>query len=107
MLQQIKDEEAGRLISGARAEAEAASGSMRLVDQPAKVDVAFHGPTAEETFQGVQRAIQEKKEEGEIAEAEAAPVGSGVAPPPKSAGAIVHDRDVPSAAPSAALRCGG
>ena len=64
MLQQIKDEEAGRLISAARGDAHA--GSMRLVDQPAKVDVAFHGPTAAETFQRVQQTIQDKKEEGEI-----------------------------------------
>ena len=39
----------------------------KLVDQPAKVDVAFHGPTAAETFQRVQQAMQDKKEEKEIA----------------------------------------
>ncbi|HEX3118036.1 MAG TPA: VWA domain-containing protein [Candidatus Acidoferrum sp.] len=102
MLQQIKDEEAGRLISAARGDADA--GSMRLVDQPAKVDVAFQGPTAAETFQRVQQSMQDKKEEGEILEAEAEPVASGVAVPTKSEGAAVRDRDVRSDSPSAALR---
>src|SRR5579863_5424540 len=68
MLQQIKDEEGGRLaISTAPTQA-------KLQDQqPAPVDVGFHGPTAAETFQRVQQAMEEKKEENEIAEAEAEP----------------------------------
>ena len=113
VLQQIKDEEAGRLIQGARADADAASSALRLVDRPASVDVSFHGPTAEETFRQVQQGMQEKKEEGEIAEAEAEPdatcvrCGRGVetvvpaaeaAASTGSTNAAVHD------APSAVLR---
>ena len=110
MLQQIKDEEAGRLISGARGDADAAASSLRLVDRPATVDVAFHGPTAEETFQRAQQRMQEKKEEGEIAEAEAEPdatclrCGGGVATVMPVAGAADSTgstnagvRDAPSA----------
>ena len=68
MLQQVKDEEGGRLaISTAPTQA-------KLQDQePAPVDVGFHGPTAAETFQRAQQAMEEKKEENEIAEAEAEP----------------------------------
>jgi Ca-activated chloride channel homolog len=68
MLQQIKDEEAGRLaLSTAPTQA-------KLQDQqPTPVDVGFHGPTAAETFQRAQQAMQDKKEENEIAEAEAEP----------------------------------
>ena len=80
MLEQIKDEEAGRLAvsSSSGAGSPAASGPSggaegKLRDQPAKVDVSFHGPTVAETFQRVQQAMQDKKEDAQIAEAEAEP----------------------------------
>jgi Ca-activated chloride channel family protein len=73
MLQQIKDEEAGRLV------ASNAPTAQKLTEpEPVKVDDAFHGPTAEETFQRVQQAMQDKKEENQIAEAEAEPDASCV-----------------------------
>jgi Ca-activated chloride channel family protein len=97
MLQQIKDEEAGRLISGARGDVDAAASSLRLVDRPATVDVAFHGPTAKETFQRVQQEMQEEKEETEIAEAEAEPLVSNTVVSTKPARAAIRDRDAPSA----------
>ena len=87
MLQQIKDEEAGRLI------ASNAPTAQKLTEpQPVAVDDAFHGPTAEETFQRVQQAMQNKKEENQIAEAEAEPDAScvrcgGGALPPAAVGA--------------------
>jgi Ca-activated chloride channel family protein len=71
MLEQIKDEEAGRLAvssSPSNAKTEA-----KLAEKPAAVDVSFHGPTAAETFQRAQQAMQDKKEENQIAEAEAEP----------------------------------
>jgi Ca-activated chloride channel homolog len=73
MLQQIKDEEAGRVaVSNAQP-------SQQLLTEPAAVvDVSFHGPTAEETFQRVQQAIQDKKEESQIVDAEAEPDASCV-----------------------------
>ncbi len=67
MLQQIRDEEAGRLAPSN------APAQPKLVDQPAAVDAGFHGPTAAETFQRAHQAMQDKKEENEIAEAEAEP----------------------------------
>ncbi|MGC1907228.1 MAG: VWA domain-containing protein [Candidatus Acidiferrum sp.] len=67
MLQQIKDEQDGHLaVSTSKPE-------PRRAEKTEAVDVAFHGPTAAETFQRVQQAIQDKKEENQIAEAEAAP----------------------------------
>jgi len=67
MLQQIKDEEAGHLaVSSSKP-------TPRPAEKAEAVDVAFHGPTAAETFQRVQQAIQDKKEENQIAEAEAEP----------------------------------
>jgi Ca-activated chloride channel family protein len=74
MLAQIKDEEAGRVAGSSSAGARPSAGTEgKLTDQPATVDVAFHGPTAEETFQRAQQAMQDKKEETQIAEAEAEP----------------------------------
>jgi len=66
MLQQLKDEEAGRLAANALPE-------QRLTEPAPVADVGFHGPTAEETFQRVQQEMQDKKEENQIAEAEAEP----------------------------------
>ena len=73
MLEQIKDEEAGRLVAS-----NAPTGPKLTEPQPVAVDDAFHGPTAEETFQRVQQAMQDKKEENQIAEAEAEPDASCV-----------------------------
>src|SRR5580704_12820990 len=73
MLEQIKDEEAGRLVAS-----NAPTGPKLTEPQPVVVDDAFHGPTAEEMFQRVQQAIQDKKEENQIAEAEAEPDASCV-----------------------------
>ncbi len=72
MLQQIKDEEAGRLIASN-------TFTEPMLTEPAAVaDVSFHGPTAEETFQRIRQAMQDKKEENQIAEAEAEPDASCV-----------------------------
>ncbi|MBV8513861.1 MAG: tetratricopeptide repeat protein, partial [Acidobacteria bacterium] len=110
MLQQLKDEEAAKLtLSNAPTE-------MKLVDRRAPIDVGFHGPTAEETFQRVQQVIQDKKEENQIAEAEAEPnaicvhcgggtvmiasVATGAATPtalPAPAPAAEHAHDAPAA----------
>jgi Ca-activated chloride channel family protein len=71
-LQQIRNEEAGRLIA-------ANTFTEPLLTEPAAVaDVSFHGPTAADTFQRVQQAIEDKKEESQIAEAEAEPDASCV-----------------------------
>jgi VWFA-related protein len=72
MLQQIKEEEAGRLV------ASNALTEPILTEPAAMADVSFHGPTAAETFQRVQKAMQDKKEENQIAEAEADPDASCV-----------------------------
>jgi Ca-activated chloride channel homolog len=72
MLQQIKDEEAGRLIASNRLT------EPTLTEPAAVADVSFHGPTAEETFQRVQQTMQDKKEESQIADAEAEPDASCV-----------------------------
>ena len=84
MLEQIKDEEAGRVaVSSSGAGFGSGSGSAsnagadgKLTEKPGAVDVAFHGPTAAETFQRAQQAMQDKKEETQIAEAEAEPDGT-------------------------------
>ena len=80
MLEQIKDEEAGRLAVSSSSGSGSGSGSNsnagangKLTEKPAAVDVSFHGPTAAETFQRVQQAMLDKKEESQIAEAEAEP----------------------------------
>jgi VWFA-related protein len=80
MLEQIKDEEAGRLAVSSSSGSGSGSGSSsnagangKLTEKPAAVDVSFHGPTAAETFQRVQQAMLDKKEESQIAEAEAEP----------------------------------
>jgi Ca-activated chloride channel homolog len=134
MLQQIKDEEAGRLAvssgagSGAGASSGAGAGSGsgsnaasegKLTDKPAAVDVAFHGPTVAETFRRVQQAMQDKKEETQIAEAEAEPdatcvrCGGGVRTPGSAAvsGAAgggsasgLHSEATAGDLPAAALR---
>ena len=74
MLQQIKDEEAGRVARSSSL----GRPEQRLAAPPAPVDVSFHGPTAAETIQRVRQAMQEKKEENRIAEAEAEPGASCV-----------------------------
>jgi Ca-activated chloride channel family protein len=123
MLEQIKDEEAGRVAVSSSAGAGSGSGSGsnggadgKLTDQPAAVDVAFHGPTAADTFQRVQQAMQVKKEETQIAEAEAEPdaicvrCGGGVRvsatlAAPLAAGAEPGSRsDAAADLPAAALR---
>jgi VWFA-related protein len=99
MLQQLKDEEAGRLIAAN------ALPEQRLTEPAPVADVGFHGPTAEETFQRVQQAMQDKKEENQIAEAEAEPdascahCGGGMV---TVAPAAEHAHDAP--APGATLR---
>jgi Ca-activated chloride channel homolog len=121
MLEQIKDEEAGRVAvsSSGSGSASNAGADGKLTEKPAAVDVAFHGPTAAETFRRAQQAMQDKKEETQIAKAEAEPDGmcvrcgggvaatnvsmrggaagggSGVAPAPKSGAAA--SGDVPAA----------
>ncbi len=95
MLQQIKDEEAGRVATSSSPDA---NKEMKLTEPaPVAVDVSFHGPTAEETFQRVQRAMQDKKEENEIAEAEAEPVSVGPAPVTAASAAVNRLHDAPAA----------
>ncbi len=94
MLQQIKDEEAGRV-----AVSNAPTSQQLLTEPAAVVDVSFHGPTAEETFQRVQQAMQDKKEESQIAEAEAEPDASCV----RCGGGTMTSSETPLPAKSAAV----
>jgi Ca-activated chloride channel homolog len=97
MLQQIKDEEAGRLIASNRLT------EPTLTEPAAVADVSFHGPTAEDTFNRVRQAMQDKKEENQIAEAEAepseaaAPAGSAGVAPVATRTATEGSHDAPTA----------
>jgi Ca-activated chloride channel family protein len=104
MLQQIKDEETGRLIASNRLT------EPTLTEPAAVADVGFHGPTAEQTFQRVQQTMQDKKEESQIADAEAEPdatcvrCGGGTlmsaaagSAPVAPAGSVNRSRDVAGA----------
>jgi Ca-activated chloride channel homolog len=123
MVEQIKDEEAGRVAvssSGAGSGSGSGSGSAsnagadgKLTEKPGAVDVAFHGPTAAETFQRAQQAMQDKKEETQIAEAEAEPDGTCVrcggggrvvAETPGGANGWPARREAAGDVPTAALR---
>jgi len=108
MLEQIKDEEAGRVAGSNSGLNSNPQTQQKLVDAAQAVDVAFHGPTAAETFQRVQKAMQDKKEETEIAEAEAEPdatcVRCGGRPAAVSSGTAAATPDRTHDAPTATLR---
>ena len=107
MLEQIKDEEAGRVaVSNSNANSLTRA---KPAETAQAVDVSFRGPTAAETFQRVQEAMQDKREESQTTEAEAEPEAicvrcGGGAPaagssglPESTAGAAAHAHDAPSA----------